>query len=377
MSQRIYLDWNAAAPLRHEAKTAMLKAMDSVGNPSSQHFEGRASRTIVDRARQAVAALATCAPEEVIFTSGATEALNTIILGPKLKGQTWSHVVASKTDHAAIRASIEALAADTHWTRTLHSGEVEWPLLDAASGVLICSTAANSETGICTYPPRFGVNLIDATQWFGKQAFLPDGTPAPKMTAAAAMAVSAHKIGGPKGVGALIFREYLGMESSSLVFGGGQEFRRRSGTENIIGIAGFGAVCEALIRDPPDWDAVRKRRDRLEKQLADAAPEVMFLRPPKNSQVARLANTALFAVPGWRADTQLIQLDLAGFAVSAGSACSSGKIATSPVVSAMGYEAEIANAAVRVSIGPDTTDDAIDQFAAAWARGYARFKARR
>jgi len=184
--------------------------------------------------------------------------------------------------------------------------------------------------------------------------------------------LSAHKLGGPKGVGALCLK--LGVEVNPTITGGGQEEGRRSGTENIIGIAGFGAAAEAAKRDQQagKWDALYDLRNALEARIADAAPEVIFA----GQDSPRLTNTSCFAVPGWKGETQVMQMDLAGFAISAGSACSSGKVKASRVLKAMGYDDITAASAVRVSIGPTTTEQEVMSFADAWIKAYKKFAAK-
>jgi cysteine desulfurase len=182
--------------------------------------------------------------------------------------------------------------------------------------------------------------------------------------------LSAHKLGGPKGVGALIVRR--GLDIPPLLTGGGQEMGRRSGTENIVGIAGFGAAIGAAMRDLEAgvWGHVEKLRNILETALAAAAPETIFV----GKDVARLPNTACFATPGWKGETQVMQMDLAGYAISAGSACSSGKVRASRVLRAMGFDDAVAGSAIRVSLGPTTTEDEVRGFAEAWARQHGKFR---
>jgi len=183
---------------------------------------------------------------------------------------------------------------------------------------------------------------------------------------------SAHKLGGPKGVGALILRQ--GLEIEPLATGGGQEMGRRSGTENVIGIAGFGAVAEAAARDLADgkWHQVEKLRNILESSIAESEKETIFV----GNTGKRLPNTSCLAYPGWKGETQVMQMDLAGFAISAGSACSSGKVRESRVLRAMGYDASVASAAIRVSLGPETTEDEILRFAEIWLKQLDKHRAR-
>jgi len=327
---RIYLDHNATTPLRDEARAAMLTAMELAGNPSSVHGEGRAGRALVERARAQVAAAIGCNTNEVVFTSGATEAARVLAAG----------------------AEVDPTAHDCLWA---HHSEGE---------ALRAAGYANNETGIVT--DSTGAQLLDVVQAIGKVPF------SFSWSGADLAIVSAHKFGGPKGVGALIVRD--GIEISALASGGGQEQGRRAGTENIVGIAGMGAAAEAAVADLADgqWARVEALRNALETALKTAAPEIVIFGHDKK----RLPNTSNFAIPGWKGETQVMQMDLAGFAVSAGSACSSGKVRPSRVLQAMGYDDVTASSALRVSLGLKTTENDIARFCDAWLAEYKRFKAR-
>ncbi len=373
---RVYLDWNAAAPLRPEARAAMLAAMDAVGNPSAAHAEGRAARAIVEQARVQLARLVGVAPDEIIFTSGATEAA-------ALVGRMgWSRVAASAVEHDAVRAqadlTLDAVRADGR----VDAARLDPGALSEAGGApgrgLLCLCAASGETGVvqpvAEAAERLGRRaggdwrlLCDATQAIGKQPF------SARDLAIDYAILSAHKFGGPKGVGAVAADPAA--VYAPLLTGGGQERGFRSGTENVAAIAGAGAAADAALRDLERgvWDAAAERRDRLEAALRDAAPDVIVF----GADAPRLPNTLHFAAPGWRGETQVMLMDLAGFAVSAGSACSSGKLRASPVLEAMGVAPAAAASALRVSIGPATTDAEIDAFAAAWIDAYRRWRARR
>ena len=345
MKPRAYLDWNATAPLRPEARAAMVSAFDVLGNPSSVHAEGRAAKALVERARAEVAGAVGCKPAEVVFTSGATEAASVLagLPGP---------------------VHVDETAHDALWSHHRPAGD--------GPGILAMGLA-NSETGVITEPVRGedglwrgGADrlLLDVTQAIGR-------IPWSFAWSGADLAVlSAHKLGGPKGVGALIVRD--GVETPALQQGGGQEMGRRSGTENLIGIAGFGAAIKAAMGDleAGSWDRVAELRSILEITLASSAKETIFV----GKDDARLPNTACFAVPGWKGETQVMQMDLAGFAISAGSACSSGKVRESRVLRAMGYGEEVARSAVRVSLGPSTTEDEVRGFAEAWLRALEKFR---
>ena len=338
MTGRLYLDWNATAPLRPEARAAMIAAMDVAGNPSSVHAEGRAARALVERARAQVAAAVGCKPAEVICTSGATEAASVLA---RLPG----------------RIEVDSTAHDCLWA---HRREGERPGVRAWGH-------ANNETGLIAEAPEGeGLLLLDIVQTVGKVPLSFAWTPADMAI------VSAHKFGGPKGVGALIVRD--GVDIPAGIVGGGQEMGRRAGTENVIGIAGMGAAAEAAARDLADgvWDQVASIRDILEAALDSAQSETIFV--GKGSP--RLPNTTCVVTPGWKGETQVMQMDLAGFAISAGSACSSGKVRPSRVLKAMGFDDVAAASAARVSIGPGVTEGEVVRFAEAWAAAAKRQKAR-
>ena len=351
---RVYLDWNATAPLRPEARAAMIDAFDLLGNPSSVHAEGRRARGAVERARGQVAELVGCKPSEVVFTSGATEAAS-VLRFVRARGA----VMVDETAHDALWAHFD--------------------LTNIESGANVLAMGlANSETGVITEPPKRGDAgypyggyhaqslLLDVTQAVGR-------IPWSFTWSGADLAVlSAHKIGGPKGVGALIVRE--GLDIEALQQGGGQELGRRSGTENVAGIVGFGAACSAALAELNQgaWSRVEKLRNILENALATEAKETIFV----GNDRKRLPNTSCFATPGWKGETQVMQMDLAGFAVSSGSACSSGKVKAPRVLRAMGLGDDLAEGALRVSLGPTTTEDEVLRFAEAWLKQLKKAQAR-
>jgi cysteine desulfurase len=344
--RRVYLDWNATAPLRPEARAAMAAALDVAGNPSSVHAEGRAARAVVERARAQVAAATGCVSGEVVFTSGASEAAALALSGRGLRG--------GAVEHDCVAAWIEAdLPVD---------GAGRVAIDDPSASVL---QVANSETGIVQDLPR-GLACVDAVQAMGRLPFAFD------WSGAQAAMVSAHKLGGPKGIGALLLAP--GVATTPVLRGGGQEMGRRPGTENVVGIAGFGAAIEAAAADVAAglWEAVAEVRDILEAALVSAAPDLILV----GGNAPRLPNTSCFAVAGWKGETQVMQMDLAGFAISAGSACASGKVRASRVLTAIGMDREVAGSAIRVSIGPDTRREEVLAFAGAWERHYRRFRAR-
>ena len=343
---RIYLDHNATTPLRAQARAAMVAAMDVLGNPSSVHAEGRAAKALVETARGQLAIALGAQAADIVFVSGATEAAALALAGRGLDG--------AEIEHDAVRA----------WTR----GGLA---VDRAGRVALddpgCATLqlANSETGIVQDLPA-GLAVSDWTQGFGKLPLAFDWS-------GVEMAfVSAHKIGGPKGIGALVIKR--GLDLAAQIKGGGQEMGRRGGTENIIGIAGFGAAAMAATQDLADgvWERVAQLRNILEKTLEERAHSTILV----GKDVARLPNTSFLLTPGWRGETQVMQMDLAGVAVSAGSACSSGKVKSSAVLRAMGYDEGDAASGLRVSLGPQTTEAEVMAFADLWLGARARAMAR-
>ncbi len=346
MKSRIYLDWNATAPLRPQARKAMQEAMDVVGNPSSVHWEGRQAQAIVETARAQVAEAFGALGCDIVFTSGATEAAALAMNGRAL--------AYADVEHDAIAARGQGtLAID-------HNGQVT--VKDPAHSTL---QLANSETGIMQELPA-NLALSDMTQAFGKVPV------AFNWTRAQMAMLSAHKLGGPKGVGALVLLP--GAEVQPGIIGGGQEMGRRSGTENIIGIAGFGAAAVAASHDlqAGAWEHVENLRNLLENTLESGCSDLIFF----GRKERRLPNTSCFALAGWKAETQVMIMDLAGFAISAGAACSSGKVRSSRVIKAMGYDKMIAQSAIRVSLGPTTKQEDVLRFAQIWLEKSKAFRSR-
>jgi cysteine desulfurase len=346
MTQRLYLDWNATAPLRVEARAAMAAAMDVVGNPSSVHAEGRAAKAVVERARAQIAAALGAEGSDIIFTSGATESAGLACAGLGLR--------CAGIEHDAVLAwCAPGLPVDAN-------GQVQ--VADPSRSAL---QLANSETGVIQTLPA-GLAVTDLTQAFGKvpMAF--------NWLGADTALISAHKLGGPKGIGALVLR--AGIDRAPTIRGGGQEMGRRAGTENILGIAGFGAAAEAAARDLANgvWDEVREIRNILEQALSSAEMGTIFV----GNTVTRLPNTTCMIAPGWKGETQVMAMDLAGFAVSAGSACSSGKVRASRVLGVMGFDDDRAAQAIRISIGPGVTREGVLRFAETWTRAYGRARQR-
>ena len=345
--QRAYLDWNATTPLRVEARAAMAQAMDISGNPSSVHAEGRAAKALVERARAQVAAALGAEGADIIFTSSATESAALACAGRQMH--------CAPVEHDAVASWCQNdLAVD-------HDGRVA--VLNPPQSAL---QLANSETGVMQDLPQ-GLALTDLTQAFGKVPL------AFNWLGADMGMVSAHKLGGPKGIGALVLRR--GLDVIPQLRGGGQEMGRRAGTENLIGIAGFGAAAEAAARDLANgvWDEVAQLRNILETALSSGAKGTISV----GSSGPRLPNTLCLIAPGWKGETQVMAMDLAGYAVSAGSACSSGKVRPSRVLQAMGYDDGLAAQAIRISIGPGVTKDTVLRFADTWLAHYAKALARK
>ena len=341
---RTYLDHNATTPLRAEARDTMLAAMDVVGNPSSVHAEGRAAKGMIEKARAQVADAVGASGADVVFTSGATEAAALALAGRGLQ--------AAPIEHDAVHAWVDPVLE-------VVDGAVQ--VTDPARSVV---QLANSETGIIQDLPQ-GLAVSDITQGFGRVPF------AFSWAGVGMVFLSAHKFGGPKGVGALIFPQ--GTDIAAQIKGGGQEMGRRSGTENVIAIAGMGAAAAAAQDDlaAGKWERVEKLRNILENGIEAAEKNTIFVGKGLN----RLPNTSCFVTRGWKGETQVMAMDLAGYAISAGSACSSGKVKTSRVLRAVGLDDELAACAVRVSLGVDTTEDEVLRFAEAWGRKLARRKA--
>jgi cysteine desulfurase len=358
MTDRTYLDWNATAPLRPAARDAMLAAL-ALGNPSSVHAEGREARRAVTTARRQVAALVGADPRNVIFTSGGTEA-NALALTPG----ACSRLIVSAVEHPSVLAGgrftrVEQLAVTADGVVDLAALDL---MLRGGAPALVSVMAANNETGVIQpiaavadlVHRHGGVLHVDAVQAAGRLALDMAELGADLLT------LSAHKIGGPKGAGALV-RASEDVAIAPLLTGGGQELRFRAGTENVAAIAGFGAAAAAI-----DLTAERVHmavlRERLETGLRAITPDAVIF----GSAVDRLPNTTLVAVPGGKAETLVIACDLAGVAVSSGSACSSGKVAPSHVLAAMGVAPDLARGALRLSTGPATTESDIETMLNVW-----------
>lgn len=350
----VYLDHNATAPLRPEAREAMLAALDAVGNPSSVHRFGREARRLVEAGRAQVATLAGVAPVQIVFTAGATEA-NALAL----TGLGRRRILVSAIEHDS------ALAWATDRVPVGSDGRIDLDALDRMLAAdiepaIVSVMAVNNETGViqsvaeaAAVARRHGALVhCDAVQAAGRIALPAVGTEVD------ALSLSAHKLGGPQGIGALVLRD--GLPLAPLLRGGAQEGRRRAGTENVAGIAGFGAAA-AAVAGRTEMPRIAALRDDLERRLVAEGAVVLGAGAP------RVANTSCVAMPGVTAETQVAALDLAGVAVSAGSACSSGKVRRSHVLEAMGLPAELAESAIRISLGPATDAASVDRCVAAWS----------
>ncbi|QRM55608.1 cysteine desulfurase family protein [Sinorhizobium sp. BG8] len=376
---RTYLDWNATAPILPVAREAILAALDLVGNPSSVHGEGRAARTIIEAARRDVAALVQAEPANVVFTSGATEAANLVLTPDFRMGRTplkMSLLYVSAIEHPAVREGGRFAKGDVSEIPVTSDGVLDVAALSRALEVhdretglpLVAVMLANNETGI-VQPVRDvaelvhrhgGLLLVDAVQAAGRMKL------SIAELGADFLILSAHKLGGPKGAGALVSRGEVLMPAP-LIRGGGQEKGHRSGTENLPAIAGFGAAAKFACADiEMRSERLETLRARMEERMVELAPGMTI----HGRAQERLANTCFFSLPGLKSETGQIAFDLEGVAISAGSACSSGKVGESHVLTAMGFDAGLGG--LRVSLGTDTAEADIDHFLSAFERVVSR-----
>lgn len=364
---RIYLDHNATSPLRPEARRAMEQVFGrSPANPSSVHLEGREARSLLDEARRQVANLAGCRASEVVFTSGGSEAIAAAVRGVCDRApDDRRRIVVSGSEHSAVLESARLAARRGGLVVPVSCGsdgriDIDRFLMHLGPDVaLACLQWANNETGVMQPIEEIGRAcrtrgvpfLVDAVQAAGKVEV------DPQRSSADLVALSGHKIGGPQGTGALIVRS--GLVLAPLIGGGAQEKRRRGGTENVAGLVGFGAAAETALAGIRDESRrLLRQRARIESRLRELYPTVRF----HGQGVSRLPNTVNFAIPGVPGEMLTIALDLAGIAVSTGSACASGAVEPSHVLLDMGYEEDEARGAVRISLGWSTTPDEIDGF---------------
>ncbi len=375
MSERTYLDWNATAPLRMEARAAMRAALDACGNPSSVHGEGRAARRRVEWGREQVAGLAGVSPRCVTFTSGGTEA-NALALGHHWRdgGPVFGRLLVSAVEHPSVLAGGSFATEQVATIPVTSGGVVDLLALDMlleecrAAGVrpLVSVMLANNETGIvqpiAAVSERVhaagGLLHVDAVQGAGRLDCRATALGADLLT------ISSHKLGGPTGVGALIRRSEA-LHGEGVIRGGGQERGMRAGTENVVGIVGFGAAVEAALAScDAESRMVAALRARLETGLKATRSDVVIFGEFRE----RLPNTILFAAPGARAETLVIGFDLEGVAVSSGAACSSGKVGASHVLAAMGVAPSVARAAIRLSLGWASSEDDVNRALEAWKK---------
>lgn len=378
---RIYLDWNATAPLMGAAREAMLDALSMPGNPSSVHAEGRAARAVIEKARREVAHLVGAEPAHVTFTASATEAANQVLSPIYRMGKSrvaLGRLYVSAIEHPAVRAGGRFSADQVTEVTVTRSGILDVDALaaqlashDPADGLpLVAVMLVNNETGIiqpireisATVKKFGGLLVVDAVQAAGRIPLsIAD-------LGADFLILSAHKLGGPKGVGALVSRGETLMPEP-LVRGGGQEKGHRAGTENLAAVTGFGASASVMTKDLVERNAaIAALRDKAEAGMLAAARDTVIY----GRGEARVGNTSFFHLPGLKAETGQIAFDLEGIALSAGAACSSGKVGASHVLTAMGEDAS--TGALRLSIGPDTTESDIDRFLGAFVKIAARRK---
>ncbi|WP_417434289.1 cysteine desulfurase family protein [Hoeflea sp.] len=365
---RLYFDYNATAPLLAVAQSAMVDAMQLPGNPSSVHAEGRKARAVVSNARESVARLCNVSAAQVVFCSGATEAANHVLTPDYRMGRSpvrVSRLFVSAVEHPAVleggrfaAEQITVLPVDAQGRLDLDALEAAFAGHDQESGqAMLGLQLANNETGVIQ-PVReaadivkahHGLMVVDAVQGAGRMALSLEALGADFLI------LSGHKIGGPKGIGALVSAGETLMPVP-LLRGGGQEKGHRGGTENLICIAGFGAAADAACEALGDVERIAALRDRLEAGVRDLAPDVIL----HGETVGRLANTSFFSLPGLKAETAQIAFDMEGVAVSAGAACSSGKIGLSHVLAAMDADADLG--AIRVSLGGEHTENDVERF---------------
>lgn len=369
-----YFDWNATAPLSAAARDAMLDAMAVTGNPSSVHGAGRAARSVIELARERILASVGAPRANLVFTSSGTEALNLALRGlvqaAAEKGERITRLIVSAVEHDCVLQAARALEGDMPGLRLsfvppngqgiVEPSALRTVLMEGKGRALVAVMLANNETGVINPVAKLAkvarehgaLFVCDAVQAWGR---IPIDA---AIFNADALAFSAHKAGGPKGAGALILKE--GVTLTPQLRGGGQEFGLRAGTQDVAAIAGFGAAASF---DAAAWSGVGESRDSLERELLAAAPHATIY----GRDAPRLPNTICIGLPGLPADTQVIALDMDGVAVSAGAACSSGKVRASQVLTAMGASPDAAAAAIRISFGPSTSAEAFTRLLKAWS----------
>jgi cysteine desulfurase len=385
-AERLYLDHNATSPLRFAARAAMADALALSGNASSVHKEGRAARARIENAREQVAALVGAHPKAVTFTSGATEA-NALALSPELqidgRAVRCETLLISGVEHPSVGAGGRFTADKIEIVPVDHDGVVDLAALDlvldrhrrAGHRALVSVMSANNETGAIQPIAEIGRRVHAAGGVFHTDAVQSAGRMPVGIVSSGAdlISISSHKLGGPQGAGALIARDEE-FRVPPLLRGGGQEFGRRAGTENMAAIAGFGAAAEEALRDlAGEAERLADLRNAAEAGVNTVSSDAVVL----SSGAERLPNTFCFAVPGIAAETAVIALDLEGIAVSAGAACSSGKVGPSAALAAMRVAPEIAKGAIRISLGWSTSKSDISRFLEVWKRVYLNLSQRR
>lgn len=362
----IYLDYNASSPLKPAVRDAMLDVMDGPSNASAVHKFGRQARLHIENARRDLANSINCAADSIIFTSGAPEANNTVFMNYF----DWP-IISSVIEHPTVMAALPH--DELQLLPVTHDGLIELDKLETAlkyaeNPALVSIIWVNNETGVIQPMTEIsklvkkynGLLHTDASQAFGKIDIDFKGLDIDLMT------LSSHKIGGPQGTGALVVK--AGMDIEPLIVGGGQEKNRRAGTENVMAIVGFGAAAIKAVKDLENYKSLQKWRDAIETAVASHSPNTIFY----GQNAPRVSNTTMFATPDLTADTQVINLDLDGIAVSNGSACSSGRVEPSRVLKAMGASDDLANCAIRISMGWNTSENDINTFIEVWKKIYDR-----
>jgi cysteine desulfurase len=362
---RVYLDYNASAPMRPQSRQAVIDGLEA-GNPSSVHYEGRQARAKMDTARREIAALCKAGPEGVIFTSGGTEACNLALQVRAAPAGRVERVMISAIEHIAVTKAAHASGLPVELLPVTPNGVVDLEGLDAAledaRPALVCVMVANNETGVIQPIQAIAARVLahgsllfcDAVQAAGKMALDMESL------GCDALSLSGHKLGGPMGTGALLVRS--GLVTPSHMVGGGQELGRRAGSENILGILGFAAAAKASLESLAQFESIAIWRDAMEASLKQQFNDIVVI----GEGQPRLANTSCFALSGLRSETLVMGLDLAGVSVSAGSACSSGKVSRSHVLDAMGVSDDIANSVLRVSFGWASQADDVAKLIESW-----------
>ncbi|MFP6710689.1 MAG: cysteine desulfurase family protein [Rhodospirillales bacterium] len=364
MKQTVYFDHNATTPVRAEVADAMAGALVLGGNASSVHGAGRQARQLVEEAREIIAELVGASPAQIVFTSGGTEANNLV-----LRGTECDHILVSAVEHNSVldaADNIEIVPVDGNGVIDLTALTSRLSEIDGQ--VLISVMLANNETGviepiaeIVRIAKEHGALVhTDAIQALGK-VNVDWGDLGVDF-----ISLSAHKIGGPQGVGAIVINEEIPLKS--ILRGGGQERSRRAGTENVPGIVGFGAAAKLIAGELDQISKTQDLRDRMEASIkAKCSDAVIF-----GESIDRLPNTSCVSMPGVTSETQVMKFDLEDYMVSAGSACSSGKVQASHVLKAMGVDEETASTAIRISLGFGNNSNDVDAFVSQWEKIYAR-----